>query len=92
MTEEQDFRIVDPAAPAAELTIITNATDPATGALLCPECGHGSVWGSKETGFRTAGPMQKMVIPGKVDALVHRCCGQNLIRKVYATPAAKKGE
>lgn len=84
MKEESDFRIVEP-APAGE--IVANKTDPNTGAVLCPECGNGSVWKDEKTGKMVTSPMRRMDIPGKVNALVHACCGRAVIQKAFARPA-----
>lgn len=83
MKEESDFRIVEP--PAAGV-IIVNATDPNTGAVLCPECGNGSVW-RNDKGQMVTSPMRRMEISGKVNALVHACCGRAVIQKAFARPA-----
>ena len=80
MKEESDFRFVEP-APASE--IVVNKTDPNTGAVLCPECGNGSVW-RNDKGQMVTSPMRRMEIPGKVNALVHACCGRAVVQKAFA--------
>lgn len=80
-----------------KVPIVGNALGP-NGEVLCPECGRGAVWKNPEDGKMYTSPMQKMEIPGKVKALVHRSCGQAVIRKAFAahtmppagTPAPKR--
>ena len=71
--DEDNFRVVK---------VTENAADPETGVVLCPQCGHGAVW-VNDKGQRVTSPMQRLKIPGKVDALVHRCCGQAMFQRAF---------
>lgn len=58
------------------MKIIVNKTDK-DGLLLCPACGKGSIWPEGDR-FRTS-PMQRFMLPGKIDALVHQSCIARLL-------------